>query len=271
MMRALWTGASGMIAQQTSLDNIANNLANVNTTGYKREQTEFQSLLYSKIQTKVTDHEGNPKPVIGQVGLGVRVASIVSNFRQGSLTETGKWLDAAIDGEGFFSVRRPDGTVGYMRNGSFKLGMNGTTVMLCSADGYPVLGTDGQPISFPATYDTSKLTFDQFGNLTYTPNGSDTSQTIATLALTQFNNPAGLLKLSGSLFQATDASGEPRLEAEDANLKRSRIVAQYVEASNVQTADEIVNLIVTQRAYEMNSKVIQASDEMLQQANNLRS
>lgn len=285
MMRALWTGASGMIAQQTSLDNIANNLANVNTTGYKREQTEFQSLLYSKLQTRVTDHEGNPKPVIGQVGLGVRVASIVSNFTQGSLTETGRWLDAAIDGEGFYSVRRPDGTVGYTRNGSFKLGMNGTTIMLCSADGYPVLDTEGEPISFPATYDTANLVFDQFGNLTYTPNknplaqngnvvstpNNSTTQTIATLALTQFNNPAGLLKLSGSLFQATDASGEPRLEATDTNLKRSRIVAQYVEASNVQTADEIVNLIVTQRAYEMNSKVIQASDEMLQQANNLRS
>lgn len=200
MMRALWTGASGMIAQQTSLDNIANNLANVNTTGYKREQTEFQSLLYSKIQTRVTDHEGNPKPVIGQVGLGVRVASIVSNFKQGSLTETGQWLDAAIDGEGFYSVQRPDGTVGYTRNGSFKLGMNGTNVMLCNADGYPVLDVNGQPISFPATYDTSKLIFDQFGNLTYTPNGSSTSQTVATLALTQFNNPAGLLKLSGSLL-----------------------------------------------------------------------
>lgn len=285
MMRALWTGASGMIAQQTSLDNIANNLANVNTTGYKREQTEFQSLLYSKLQTRVTDHEGNPKPVIGQVGLGVRVASIVSNFTQGSLTETGRWLDAAIDGEGFYSVRRPDGTVGYTRNGSFKLGMNGTTVMLCSADGYPVLDVNGQAISFPATYDTANLAFDQFGNLTYTPNknpldqngnvvatpNNPTTQRIATLALTQFNNPAGLLKLSGSLFQATDASGAPRLEATDTNLKRSRIVAQYVEASNVQTADEIVNLIVTQRAYEMNSKVIQASDEMLQQANNLRS
>ena len=270
MMRALWTGASGMIAQQTSLDNIANNLANVNTTGYKREQTEFQSLLYSKLQTKVTDHEGNPKPVIGQVGLGVRVASIVSNFTQGSLTETGRWLDAAIDGEGFFSVRRPDGTVGYTRNGSFKLGMNGTSVMLCNSDGYPVLDTQGQAISFPATYDTSKLIFDQFGNLTYNPDGN-TSQVVAKLALTQFKNPAGLLKLSGSLYQATDASGEPRLEATDTNLKASRIVAQYVEASNVQTADEIVNLIVTQRAYEMNSKVIQASDEMLQQANNLRS
>lgn len=270
MMRALWTGASGMIAQQTSLDNIANNLANVNTTGYKREQTEFQSLLYSKIQTRVTDHEGNPKPVIGQVGLGVRVASIVSNFKQGSLTETGQWLDAAIDGEGFYSVRRPDGTVGYTRNGSFKLGMNGTNVMLCNSDGYPVLDINGQAISFPAAYDTSKLTFDQFGNLLYEPDGN-TTQTVATLALTQFNNPAGLLKLSGSLYQATDASGEPRLEGVDTNISRSRIVAQYVEASNVQTADEIVNLIVTQRAYEMNSKVIQASDEMLQQANNLRS
>ncbi len=259
MMRALWTGASGMIAQQTSLDNIANNLANVNTTGYKREQTEFQSLLYSKLQTKVTDHEGNPKPVIGQVGLGVRVASIVSNFTQGSLTETGRWLDAAIDGEGFYSVRRPDGTVGYTRNGSFKLGMYGDVVMLCSSDGYPVLDTEGEPISFPATYDMANLSFDQFGNLIYSQNDSNTTQTIATLALTQFNNPAGLLKLSGSLFQATDASGEPRLELTDMNLKRSRIVAQYVEASNVQ------------RAYEMNSKVIQASDEMLQQANNLRS
>lgn len=270
MMRALWTGASGMIAQQTSLDNIANNLANVNTTGYKREQTEFQSLLYSKLQTKVTDHEGNPKPVIGQVGLGVRVASIVSNFTQGSLTETGQNFDMAIDGEGFFSVRLWDGTTAYTRNGSFKLGMNGETVMLCNADGYPVLGTDGNPIQFSAQYDTSKVLVDQFGNVTYNPDSS-TSQPIGTIALTQFNNPAGLLKLSGSLYQATDASGAARLEATDNDVKRSKVITKYLEASNVQTADEIVNLIVTQRAYEMNSKVIQASDEMLQQANNLRS
>lgn len=271
MMRALWTGASGMIAQQTSLDTIANNLSNVNTAGYKKESTTFQSLLYSKLQTEVTDNEGNPKPVIGQVGSGVKVASVVSNFEQGNLNETGNPYDMAIDGEGFFLVRMPDGTTAYTRNGSFGLALNSDgTITLANSDGYQLLNTNGAVISFPATTDTSQLLIDEFGNICYPNANGDVVPSGQTIALAQFNNPAGLTKISGSLYQESAASGTARLESQDAALNKSRILTSYLEGSNVQTADEIVDMIVTQRAYEMNSKVITASDEMLQQANNLR-
>ncbi len=271
MMRSLWTGASGMIAQQTSLDNIANNLSNVQTTGYKKEQAVFQSLLYSKLQTKVTDNEGNPKPVIGQVGSGVRVTSIISNFEQGSLNETGNDYDMAIDGSGFFAVRMPDGTTAYTRNGSFGLARNSDgSICIANSEGYQLLDDKGAVIRFEATQDTAQISIDANGNICYPDAKGNSQPTGVKIGLTQFNNPAGLLKIHGSLFQVTEASGAPRLESTDTALKQSRILTKYLEASNVHTADEIVNLIVTQRAYEMNSKVINASDEMLQQANNLR-
>ena len=255
-----------MHAQQTSLDNIANNLANVNTTGYKKETSVFQSLLYSKLQTKVTDNEGNPKPVIGQVGSGVRVASIVSNFKQGNLLETGNDYDMAVDGKGFFMVRLPDGTTGYTRNGSFSLALNPDgSVGIANSDGYQLLDQNGEIIQLDSTKDISDYSIDEHGYL------NDPEPTDVRVGLAQFNNPAGLLKISGSLFKESAASGEPRVEGQDPAIKSSKIITKYLEGSNVQTADEIVNLIVTQRAYEMNSKVITASDEMLQQANNLRS
>ncbi len=271
MMRALWTGASGMIAQQTSLDTIANNLSNVNTTGYKKEMTTFQSLLYSKLQTKVTDNEGNPKPVIGQVGAGVKVSSVVSNFEQGNMNETGNPFDMAIDGEGFFLVRTADGTTAYTRNGSFGLALAPDgTITLANADGYQLLTTSGDPVAFDIKSDTSQIMIDDAGNLCYPNAQGDVVPTGQTIALAQFNNPAGLEKISGSLYRQSAASGEARLEHEDTELQKSKLLTRYLEGSNVQTADEIVNMIVTQRAYEMNSKVITASDEMLQQANNLR-
>lgn len=272
MMRSLWTGASGMLAQQTSLDTIANNLSNVNTTGYKKESTNFQSLLYSKLQTKVTDHEGNPKPIIGQVGSGVRVASIISNFEQGNLLETGNDYDMAIEGNGFFSVRMQDGSTAYTRNGRFSLSMSPDgTIAVSNAEGYQLLDTQGEPIVFSPEWDMSQIQVDRNGNFCYPDETGDVRPIGISIGLTQFNNPAGLEKLSGSLFRESPASGVARNESEDGELKKSRVITKYLEGSNVKTADEIVDLIVTQRAYEMNSKVIQASDEMLQQANNLRS
>lgn len=272
MMRALWTGASGMIAQQTSLDNIANNLSNVNTTGYKKESAVFQSLLYSKLQRKTTNNEGDPKPVIGQVGSGVRVASIISNFDQGPVNETGNAFDMAIDGNGFFPVRMGDGTTAYTRNGSFTLARNTDgTLSLANPDGYQLLDTNGNVIRFDGAMDTSKISINSVGYICL-PNAQTglAEPTNTRIGIAQFNNPAGLLRMSGSLFQESDASGAARLESANPVLKTSRILTKYLEASNVHTADEIVDLIVTQRAYEMNSKVITASDEMLQQANNLR-
>lgn len=270
MMRALWTGASGMISQQTTLDTISNNFSNINTAGYKKETAQFSSLLYSKIQSEVTDQEGNTKPVIGQVGSGVRVTGIVSSFSQGTLQESANDWDLAIEGKGLFSVRDADGNTAYTRNGSFRVAIGTEGVVLASADGFPVLDTNGQPIVFKEDWDISKVTMDEYGNLMYPDQNNVAQQTGTKLALTQFSNPAGLLKAGGSLFYETPASGTPIKESENNNLKQSKIHAGYLEASNVQTADEIVNLIVAQRAYEMNSKAITAADEMLQQANNLR-
>lgn len=272
MIRALWTGASGMTAQQTSLDNIANNLSNVNTAGYKKQTTEFSSLLYQKLQREVTDNNGDPKPVIGQVGSGVRVSGLTSIFTQGSMLETGNDYDMCIEGNGFFRVMTLDGSTAYTRNGSFKLNMTEGGVMLSTAEGYPVLDTTGTPITFSTEeYDISQLSLDEFGQFMY-PDETNVPQYLGIqIGLAQFNNPSGLEKLSGSLLRETENSGAPRLEAEDEMLRTSKIHTRYLEGSNVQTVDEIVNLIVTQRAYEMNSKVITASDEMMQQANNLRS
>lgn len=270
MMRSLWTGASGMIAQQTNVDNIANNLANVNTTGFKKQSTQFQSLLYSKLQTKTTDNNGDPKPVIGQVGSGVRVAGIISSFTQGALIEsTNKW-DMAISGEGMFMVGMPDGSVGYTRNGSFNFSIGTDGITLANASGYPVLDQNGSPIVFDSTYDQTLLSLDEYGNIMYPDEKNTPQRTGIAVGLAQFNNPAGLEKLSGSILKESPNSGEPRLEAEDGALTRSKVLSYRLEASNVQTVDEVVNLIVAQRAYEMNSKIITASDEMLQQANNLR-
>lgn len=281
MLRSLWTGASGMIAQQTSVDTISNNLANVNTVGYKKETVEFRSLLYQKLQTETTDNNGDPKPVIGQVGSGVRTGAITSRFTQGNLTATEEPFDLAIEGEGFFSVQTPNGETAYTRNGSLLFAIATDGLALTNSEGYPLLDTTGTPIVLPATTDVSKLSIDVDGKVIeavdepYTAADGTTKYNTkhverAQLGIVQFNNPSGLLKVSGSMYQETMASGEPRLEVEDEALKRSAIRSGYLEASNVQTVDEIVNLIVAQRAYEMNSKVITASDQMLQQANNLR-
>lgn len=281
MLRSLWTGASGMIAQQTSVDTISNNLANVNTVGYKKETVEFRSLLYQKLQTETTDNNGDPKPVIGQVGSGVRTGAITSRFTQGNLTQTDEPFDLAIEGEGFFAVKTPNGETAYTRNGSLLFAIASDGLALTNSEGYPLLDTTGSPIVLPSTTDVSKISIDVDGKVIEAvdekyeaADGTIKYKTEhverAQLGIVQFNNPSGLLKVSGSMYQETMASGEPRMEVDDEALKRSVIRSGYLEASNVQTVDEIVNLIVAQRAYEMNSKVITASDQMLQQANNLR-
>lgn len=271
MVRSLWTGAAGMIAQQTNVDTIANNLANINTSGYKRENAEFKSLLYQTIQEASTDSNGKEKPVGIQVGLGVRNSAISSQFTQGPINETGADWDFAIVGDGFFAIQMEDGNVGYTRSGSFKMSIGNTGSTLCDASGRPVLDTNGAPIVVDSTMSTSKLTVDTDGRLMY-PDESGNAQPLGMqIGLVQFNNPAGLTKLSDSLYKETSASGTARWESNEAVLEKSQLRNKYLEASNVQAADEMVNLIIAQRAYEMNSKVITASDTMLQQANNLKS
>lgn len=271
MMRALWSAATGMVAQQTNVDTISNNLANVNTTGYKTEKAEFKSLLYQNMQTRTTSANGEQKPISAQVGLGVRNASITSNFVQGALINTERDTDFAISGKGFFAVRGEDGDNYYTRNGSFgyAVATNGG-MMLANSDGLPVLDVNGNPIIFNPGIDTGKITISRDGQFLY-PDAVNVPQPMGiTLGLFQFNNPAGLEKISGSLLQETEASGAPITEANDNNVEKSVLAQKFLEASNVKVVDEMVNLIVAQRAYEMNSKAIQASDEMLGQANNLR-
>lgn len=269
-MRSLWTAASGMISQQTNVDTISNNLANINTTGYKKENAEFKTLLYQTIQEQSTDNNGDAKPYGIQVGLGVRNSAIKSQYTQGTLNETGNDFDFAIQGKGFFMYQTEDGNTAYTRNGSFQLanGVNGLT--LANSDGNPILDTNNEPIVLEATYNASDITINEEGQICY-PNEDGVATSIGIqIGIAQFNNPNGLLKSSNSLLKATDASGEARLEAVDATLTKSKIYQGYLESSNVQAVDEMVNLIVAQRAYEMNSKIITASDEMMQQANNLR-
>lgn len=270
MMRSLWTAASGMRSQQTNVDVISNNLANVNTVGYKKESAEFKSLLYQTIQSRTTSANGAEKPIGAQVGLGVRNASITSNFEQGTLSPTENDFDFAIQGQGFFQVMGEDGETYYTRNGSFGIAMYTDELVLANADGLPLLDVNGQPITLPSTTDTSKITVMEDGNLALPDETNNPAPLGIQIGLVQFSNPAGLEKTGGSLFAATAASGDPMLEVEYDELNSSSIKQGYLESSNVQVVDEMVDLIVAQRAYEMNSKAIQASDEMLSQANALR-
>ena len=237
---------------------------------YKKESAEFKTLLYQTIQEKTTDNNGNPKPTSAQVGLGVRNSAITTHYTQGALQETGNSYDFAIQGSGFFMIKMADGTVGYTRSGSFNLSVGSEGMVLATSSGNPVLDVNGKEIVFGKEYDSSKLTVDANGNFCY-PDENNNAQPIGiTIGVAQFNNPAGLLKSSDSIVQETDASGEAVWGVNAAENANVSIKQGYLESSNVQTADEMVNLIVAQRAYEMNSKIISASDEMLQQANNLR-
>ncbi|MBO5303801.1 MAG: flagellar basal-body rod protein FlgG [Lachnospiraceae bacterium] len=270
MMRSLWTAASGMIAQQTNVDSISNNLANVNTTGYKTQRTEFKSLLYQNLQTRTTTANGEEKPVPAQVGLGTRVAATNTIYTQGALQASENVTDFAIDGSGFFSVRGEDGNIYYTRNGSFTwaVGVNGTT--LCNSNGYPVLDSQGNEIIVPNGVTSESMMISSDGTIGYKAQDGNYIPLNQTIGLYQFTNPAGLEKMSNSLLAETAASGPAMNEALQANLTRSNVYQGYLEGSNVQVADEMVNLIIAQRAYELNSKAIQASDDMLQQANQLR-
>lgn len=270
MVRSLWTAATGMIAQQTNVDNIAHNLSNVNTTGYKTQVMEFKSLLYQNIQTKTTSTNGESKPGSAQVGLGVRNASISSIFKTGPMLASDKNTSFALDGDGFFAVRGIDGNTYYTRNGNFEfvLGSNGN--MLANSEGCPVLDSQGRPIILDEDYILSQVSVTSDGRICY-PDENNNPQPIGIqLGVFQFNNPNGLDKLAESLYEVTAASGQAINEATNPNVRRSTIRQGYLEGSGVQVVDEMVNMIVAQRAYEINSKAIVASDEMLQQANNLR-
>ena len=270
MVRSLWTAATGMLAQQINLDTIANNLSNINTDGYKTQVNEFKSLLYQTLQTRTTTANGAQKPTSAQVGLGTRNSAITSIFREGNLKASDSETAFAIDGKGFFAVRGGDGNTYYTRNGNLKFTLSANGGMLATSDGLPVLDTNGRPIILANTYVLSRVTVSKDGELCY-PDAANNPQPIGvTIGLFQFNNPNGLDRMEDSLYGQTAASGQPINEATNPNVEKSAVIQGYLEGSNVQAADEMVNMIVAQRAYELNSKAIIASDEMLQQANNLR-
>ncbi|MBQ8200004.1 MAG: flagellar hook-basal body protein [Lachnospiraceae bacterium] len=270
MVRSLWTAASGMIAQQTNVDTIANNLANVNTTGYKTEVAEFKTLLYQNLQTKTTTANGENKPIGAQVGLGVRNSAINSIFKQGSLYESNSTSSFAIQGQGFFAVQGEDGETCYTRNGNFVWAMDGENITLSTTDGHCVLDSNGNKITFSNDYSASQIVITSDGTIGYPDEKNNVQSLGIQIGLFQFQNPSGLEKLEASMYKVTEASGQALNESTNDELVKSSVAQGYLEGSNVQVADEMVNLIVAQRAYEMNSKAIQASDEMMGQANNLR-
>lgn len=259
-----------MLAQQVNLDTIANNLSNVNTQGYQAQVNEFKSLLYQTIQTKTTSANGDRKPVGAQVGLGVRNSAISTNFREGNMLSSDSNTAFAIEGKGFFAVRGADGNTYYTRNGNFTFTLASEGNMLATTDGLPVVSTTGQPIILSEQYNLSKIKVTAKGELCY-PDEQNNPQPIGiNIGLFQFNNPNGLERLGDTLYGQTAASGQPINEAVNNDVQKSKVIQNYLEGSNVQVADEMVNMIVAQRAYELNSKAIIASDEMLQQANNLK-
>lgn len=270
MMRALYTGASGMLAQQTQVDNISNNLANVNTVGYKQEKTEFKSLLYQTLQTRTTSANGEEKPISAQVGLGTRVASTTSIYTQGAMLGTENATDFAIVGNGFFAIRGADNETYYTRAGNFVWAQGNTGVTLSTSDGYPVLDNNNQPIVLPDGVSAESVMVSEDGAFSYKAADGTYVDMNQSFGFFQFNNPSGLEKIGDNLLQETEASGAPLNENTTATLTASSVRQKFLEGSNVQVADEMVNLIIAQRAYQLNSKAITTSDEMLEQANNLK-
>lgn len=275
MMRSLWTAASGMRAQQVNVDTIANNIANVNTTGYKTQQASFKSLLYQNLQSKSTNNAGDLKPVPAEVGLGSRVSAITASFTDGNLLATEDPFSMALEGDGFFSVRVPSGEIQYTRDGVFNISPVDGGNMLCTSNGYPVLDTNGNSIVLPGDNMATRLVVNKDGTIAFPDATGNPAPLLSNgqpvkLGIYQFNNPAGLYKEGNNNYTVTPASGDAVAEDGNNEVEPSMVHQFYREGSNVDVANEMVNLIVAQRAYEMNSKAIQASDDMMQQANNLR-
>lgn len=254
MIRSLWIARTGLDAQQTQLDVISNNLANVSTNGFKRARAVFEDLLYQTIrQPGAQSSQQTQIPVGLQLGTGARPVSTARIFTQGNLQKTDNTLDVAIQGNGFFQILLPDGTTGYTRDGSFQKDNQGQIV---TSDGYPL-----QPnITIPAN--ALSVTIGTDGTVSITQSGSAATTQIGSIQLATFINPAGLQSIGQNLYLETAASGTPTPNTPGTN--GAGIVNQaYVETSNVNVAEELVTMIQTQRAYELNSKVISTSDSML--------
>ncbi|MBI2423463.1 MAG: flagellar basal-body rod protein FlgG [Candidatus Hydrogenedentes bacterium] len=262
MIRSLFTAATGMIGQQLNIDTIANNLANVNTTGFKKSRVNFQDLMYETIKPAgAQTTAGTTIPEGIQVGHGTRPSAIAKVFSQGSAIQTGNPLDIYVEGDGFFQVTLPDGTVAYTRDGAFKQNAEGQVL---TADGYLL-----EPaITIPT--DAELITIGSDGTISVRVPGDNTPQNLGEIQLVRFSNPAGLdASLGRNLLLENEASGAAVTGTPGVD-GLGTIAQGFLENSNVQVVEEILQMIIAQRAYEANSKVIQTSDEMLQTANNVR-
>ena len=260
-MRALFTAATGMGAQQLNIDNISNNLANVNTTGFKRGRVDFQDLLYEAVRPAGASATASTEVPTGvQVGHGVQVASIQKLFTQGSYLRTEQPLDMVIEGEGFFSVTLPDGSLGYTRDGAFKRSATG---LIVTSNGDPLT----QQITIPEN--ATNLTIGRDGVVSYSTAGSTTPTLGGTILVSRFANPAGLNAVGQNLFKETASSGTAT-EGTPGTEGFGTLLQGNLEQSNVSMVEELVGMIIAQRAYEINSKAITTSDEMLQTATQLK-
>lgn len=259
MLRALYSSASGMESQQLNLDVIAHNLANVSTTGYKKQKVEFQDLLYETRRAAGTEQgTGNQLPTGLQVGLGSQPVATAKIFTQGEMKQTGERLDIAIQGDGFFEVQMPDGTRAYTRDGAFKVDSQGrvtTSDGLLAQGGFQIIPTG-----------TTGVNISSGGEVTLTGANGTTNFRIQ---LVRFANPGGLENMGRNLYRETQASGQPEL-GNPAEKNYGSVQQGFLEMSNVKVVEEMVNLILAQRAYEVNSKAVQAADDMMQLSNNLR-
>ncbi len=260
MIRSLWIAKTGMEAQQTQLDAISHNLANASTNGYKRGHAVFEDLIYQNLrQSGASSSDQTELPTGLQIGLGSRAVAMARNFSQGGLQQTGNPLDVAIKGNGFFQVQMPDGTTGYTRDGSFQLSASGQIV---NNAGYVI-----EPgITVPAN--ATAISISDTGQVSAVLPGQVNPQVLGQIQLANFANPAGLDPKGENLFAETTASGSPNTAA-PASDGMGALSSGFVETSNVSVIDELVTMIQTQRAYEINSKAVQASDQMLQRLGQL--
>ena len=261
MLRSLRTAALGMSAQQLNVDTIANNLANVNTTGYKKNNIEFQDLLYETNQAGgASGNDGNEKPGEIQIGLGNKPISTFRSFTQGNVTETGNSLDVAIDGNGFLQIQKPDGSYVFTRDGALRINSTGNLVTASGLRVFP-------EVSLPDN--VASVNISQDGIISVLISGEPEPEEIGQLELATFMNPAGLRAVGGNLFEQTEACGEPSY-GQPGEEGYGTVLQGFLEKSNVDVVKEMINLIVAQRAYEINSKAVKTADEILAMTNNLK-
>ncbi len=261
MLRSLRTAALGMAAQQLKVDEIANNLANANTTGFKKARVAFQDLLYETVQTGEADgRQQHGKPATLQVGLGNQAVATFRTFSQGPLEETNNPLDMGIHGRGFFQVTRPDGSIAYTRDGSFQVDAEGNLVNSSGLRLYP-------DITIPEG--TNSINISEDGVVSVTIDGQESPEEIGRIELASFMNPAGLKAIGGNLFVQTESSGEP-IFGHPGEPGFGTVHQGYLEKSNVDIVREMIDLIVAQRTYEINSKAVRTADNLLAIANNLK-